>query len=208
MSFEKAIINGLVMDGTGSPGFWANVYVNEGKISKISRTELGKGDEILDARGMVVAPGFVDIHQHADHTMFESPRCESFIHQGITTACVGNCGLSMAPLGDEFRDDIIRYNEAFTLGMDVPYDWNTFSEYLDRLDETPLGLNLATQIGHCTLRASVTGYENRDPTEREYQQLKELLEEALRQPDHTNPWRLDPALDVISPSGRQRRTQA
>ena len=167
------------MDGTGSPGFWANVYVNEGKISKVSRTELGKADEVLDARGMVVAPGFIDIHQHGDHTLFGGPRCESFIHQGITTACVGNCGLSMAPLGDEFRDDIIRFNKAFTHSLDVPYDWNSFGEYLDKLDAVPLGLNIAHHVGHCTLKAAVMGFENRKPTEKEFKSMKESLGEAL-----------------------------
>jgi len=180
LGFDIAITNGVVIDGSGNPGFKSNVYINEGRISKISRTELGKADEVIDVKGMVVAPGFVDIHQHSDHTLYGGPRCESYINQGVTTACVGNCGLSMAPLGDRYKKEIIKYNEAFTLGLDVPYDWNTFGEYLDKLDATPLGLNIAPHVGHCTLRAAVMGFEDRKPTEREFESLKESLEEALK----------------------------
>jgi len=180
MGFDIVIRNGLVIDGAGNPGFKANVYIDDGKISKISRTALGEADNIIDAAGLVVAPGFIDIHQHSDHTLFAGPRCESFIHQGVTTASVGNCGLSMAPLGDEYKKDIIRYNEAFTFGSYVPYDWSSFGEYLDKLEATPLGLNIWPQIGHCTLRASVMGFERREATERELGLMKAVLEDALK----------------------------
>jgi len=179
LGFDLAIGNGLIIDGAGNPVFKGNIYINNGRISKISRTELGQADKVIDASELVVAPGFIDIHQHSDQTLFGNPRCESYIHQGVTTACVGNCGLSMAPLSDKYRKEIIRYNEAFTFGTNVPYDWNNFGEYLDRLEDVPLGLNLWPQVGHCTLRASVMGYENRRATDRELSLMKTVLEEAL-----------------------------
>ena len=179
MGFDAIIKNGLAIDGAGNPGFKANIYIKDGKIVKISRTGLGEADKIIDASGLVVAPGFIDIHQHSDQTLYGNSRLESYIHQGVTTAAVGNCGLSMAPLDDEYRREIIRYNEAFTFGLDIPYDWNSFGEYLDKLDRMPLGLNLWPQIGHCTLRASVMGYENREATPRELDLMKTVLEEAL-----------------------------
>lgn len=179
MGFDAVIKNGLIIDGAGNPGFKGNIYIDDGRISKISRTDIGEADTVIDASELVVAPGFIDIHQHSDHTLFANPRCESYIHQGVTTACVGNCGLSMAPLSDKYREDIIRYNEAFIFGTDVPYDWKSFGDYLDKLDKTPLGLNLWPQVGHCTLRASVMGFENRKATDRELDLMKTFLEEAL-----------------------------
>ena len=179
MGFDIAIRNGLIIDGAGNPGFRGHIYINDGRVTKVSRRELGGADKVVDASKLVVAPGFVDIHQHSDQTLFANSRCESYIHQGVTTACVGNCGLSMAPLSDKYRKDIIRYNEAFTFGTHVPYDWNSFGEYLDKLDRTPLGLNIWPQIGHCTLRASVMGHENRKATERELDLMKTALQEAL-----------------------------
>jgi len=179
LGFDIAIRNGLVVDGTGNPGFKGSVYIDKGRVSKISRTELGGADNVIDATGLVVSPGFVDIHQHSDHTLFANLRCESYIHQGVTTASVGNCGLSMAPLGDKYRKEIIKYNKAFTFGTDVPYTWNSFGEYLDKLDSMPLGLNLWPQVGHCTLRASVMGFENRKASDRELGLMRTILEEAL-----------------------------
>lgn len=179
MVFDLVIKNGFVVDGSGNPGFKANVYVNEGRISMVNRTELGKGDKIIDASGLVVAPGFIDIHQHSDHTLFVGPRCESYIHQGVTTAGMGNCGLSLAPLGDEYQDEISRYNESFTLGLRFPYDWNSFGEYLERLESTALGLNIWPQVGHCTLRAAVMGFEARKANAKEIESMKTIVEDAM-----------------------------
>lgn len=114
MVFDILIRNGLIIDGTGNSGFRANVYINNGTISKISRLNIGETDNIIDATGLVVSPGFIDIHQHSDHTLFAGSKCGSYIHQGVTTASVGNCGLSLAPLSDEHRNEIMKYYEAFT----------------------------------------------------------------------------------------------
>jgi N-acyl-D-amino-acid deacylase len=179
LGYELAIRNGVVIDGAGNPGFRTNVYIKDGRIARISRGDSGGADKIIDAAGLVVSPGFIDIHQHSDHTLYGNTRCESFIHQGVTTAAVGNCGLSMAPISDRHREEIIRYNEAFTYGTKVPYDWRSFGDYLDRLDETDIGLNFWPQIGHCTLRASVMGFEMRKATEREVDLMKAVLEEAF-----------------------------
>ncbi|KON29568.1 hypothetical protein AC480_02940 [miscellaneous Crenarchaeota group archaeon SMTZ1-55] len=178
MVYDLAVINGQVVDGAGNPGYQANIYVEDGRISKICRTKLG-AETVLDAKGLIVAPGFIDIHQHSDYTVFANPSCDSYIHQGVTTANVGNCGLSLAPLTDEHRDDIIKFNEAFTFGMTVPYDWTSFPEYLDKLDSISLGLNLWPQVGHCTLRAAVMGYEARKSSETELNAMKALLEDAM-----------------------------
>jgi len=182
LGFDIAVKNGLVIDGTGNPGFKANLYINNGKIVEISRTSLPiSADTVIDANGLIVAPGFIDIHQHSDFTIFACPRCESYIHQGVTTVAGGNCGLSSAPLSDKYREEMKRYYEPFTLGLEIPYNWRTFGEYLARIEELKPGVNFWPQIGHCTIRASVMGYEARRAEEKEIEEMKSLLEESLKE---------------------------
>ena len=180
MKFDLLIKNGTVFDGSGNPGFHSNVYVNEGKIAKITKLDVGKADETIDAKGLVVAPGFIDIHQHSDFTLFDVPKCDSYIHQGVTTVSVGNCGLSLAPISDEYKEGLRRYNEAFTMGFKIPYDWHSFGEYLESLHKVEPGVNVWPQIGHCTLRAAVMGYEARKASDKELDKMKELLDQAMK----------------------------
>ena len=157
MYYDTAILNGWIIDGMGNPGFSANVYLNTNRIARISRLR-HQADTIIDAKGLVVAPGFIDIHQHSDFSLFTNPGCLSFVHQGVTTASVGNCGLALAPLGDDHIAEIKHYNREFTFGYSIPYWWRRFEEYLEVLKQTPVGINLWPQVGHCTLRAAVMGY--------------------------------------------------
>ena len=179
VSFDIIVRDGFIFDGSGNPGFKADLCVKDGKIVKIGRAVLGSADRVIDAEGLVVAPGFIDIHQHSDHTLFSIPKCESFIHQGVTTVGVGNCGLSIAPLSEKYRKEIIRYYESFTFNLDVPYNWYSFDEYLCRLEELNPGVNVWPQIGHCALRATVMGYEGRAATSRELEEMKGLLKSAM-----------------------------
>lgn len=180
MTFDLLIKNGIVFDGSGNPGFNSNIYVSEGKIARITSLKLGKADETIDAKGLVVAPGFIDIHQHSDFTLFEIPKCDCYIHQGVTTVSIGHCGLSFAPISDEYEEGLKRYNDAFTMGFKVPYNWRSFGEYLDALEKAEPGVNVWPQIGHCTLRAAVMGYEAREASDKELGEMKKLLDQAMK----------------------------
>jgi N-acyl-D-amino-acid deacylase len=181
MTYDLIIKNGTVFDGSGNPGFKSNIYINDGKIERISRLNLGNADEKIDATDLVVSPGFIDIHQHSDYTIFGVPKCDSYIHQGVTTVTVGHCGLTLAPISDEYKEDIKRYNDAFTIDFDIPYNWRSFGEYLEAVKKIQPGINLWPQIGHCTLRAAVMGYEARQATKKEIGIMKELLDQSMKE---------------------------
>ena len=178
-AFDLIVKNGLVFDGSGNPGFRADVAIDDDKIVEIGRSKLGQADRIIEAKGLVVAPGFIDMHQHSDHTLFKVPRCDSFIHQGVTTIGVGNCGLSLSPISDEHEKEVARFYEAFTFGP-MSYSWRTFGEYLDRLEESEPGINIWPQVGHGTIRAAVMGFDARKPNHEETERMKGLLEESMR----------------------------
>ena len=104
--FDILIKNGRVVDGTGNPWFKADVGIENGKIAKVSKAPLKEGERVLDAKGLVVTPGFIDMHSHSDTSVLVHPRCESFVRQGITTAVTGSCGISMAPISESFVDRV------------------------------------------------------------------------------------------------------
>jgi len=180
MNFDLVIKNGIISDGSGNPSFKSDIYVNDGKIAKITRLNVGKADEIIDAKGFVVTPGFIDIHQHSDFTLFGCPKCDSYIHQGVTTISIGNCGLSPAPLSDDYKEDLKLYYESFTLGLDMPYKWHSFGGFLEELEKAKPGVNVWPQVGHCSLRAAVMGFDARKANDRELEAISELLEQSMK----------------------------
>ncbi|CAB4602652.1 unannotated protein [freshwater metagenome] len=179
------IAGGTVVDGTGSPGFVADVLVRDGRIAEIG-TDL-VGDDVLDATGCVVAPGFIDIHTHYDAQVFWDPSLTPSSFHGVTTVIAGNCGFSIAPTRPEHRDLIARTLEnvedmdVAALAAGVPWNFSTFPEYLQAVGELPLGLNFTAYIGHTALRLFVMGddaYE-REATSEEIAQMVVVLNEAL-----------------------------
>jgi N-acyl-D-aspartate/D-glutamate deacylase len=158
---DLIVKGGTVVDGTGAAGVAADVRVEGGRI-----TEVGpdlRGDEVFDASGAVVAPGFIDTHTHLDPSMFWDPACDPMPQHGVTTALIGNCSLSLAPVRPEHLDDLIdvfSYIEDIPLADfrdGVPWSWKTWREYRDAIDERGAGLNVASLIGHSMLRMYAMG---------------------------------------------------
>lgn len=179
------ITGGTVIDGTGAPGFVADVRVVDGRIAEIG-SELS-GDERIDATGCVVAPGFIDIHTHYDAQVFWDPSLTPSSFHGVTTVIAGNCGFSIAPTRPEHRELIARTLEnvedmdVAALAAGVPWNFSTFPEYLDAVAALPLGLNFTSYIGHTALRLFVMGddaYE-RAATADEIAEMVAVLTEAL-----------------------------
>ena len=163
MSPDLVIRGGTVIDGTGAPGVRADVAVTDGRITAIG-ADLDAGDaRVLDADGLVVAPGFIDIHTHYDAQVFWDPELTPSCFHGVTTVIAGNCGFSIAPTRPEHRDLIARTLEnvedmdVATLAAGIPWDFSTFPEYLDSVARHGLGLNFAAYIGHTALRLFVMG---------------------------------------------------
>ncbi len=122
MNFDVIFVNGKVIDGAGNPWFKADVGVKGDKIEEVGRLSGSEAGRVIDAGGLVVAPGFIDIHSHSDYNVIIDPRVESKVRQGVTTEVVGNCGSSAAPMNADVRAYRERYMRA-RLGDDFGFSW-------------------------------------------------------------------------------------
>ena len=156
------IQGGTVIDGTGGPARPADVAIAGDRIEVIERLPGARATRVIDAVGHVVAPGFIDMHSHADFVLPGLPTADSKVHQGFTLEVVGNCGASPAPLTAARRHDVID-----SAGLAVPalrWDWTTFRSYLDVLTRQRLSINVAPLVGHGTVRLVVMGPDDTPPT--------------------------------------------
>jgi len=156
--YDLIVRGGTVFDGTGAPGRMADVAVRAGKIAAVARRIGSRGKEEIDARHLAVAPGFIDIHSHADGTLFDDPRVESVIRQGVTTVVVGQDGSSRIP---------DRNGETSVAAL------------FDRIEALPSAVNLATMVGLGTLRRIVVGLDDRPATTDELTRMTSMVEAAL-----------------------------
>lgn len=153
----------------------ADVVIRDGVICGVGRFGGELAREEIDARGLVVSPGFIDIHSHADGTILANPLAESKVRQGITTEVVGNCGSSPAPLKGEAREAC---QKSFGVwGVEVA--WGSLGEYLDLIERLGCSVNVAVLVGHGTVRLGALGYEAREADLAELSVMKELVREAM-----------------------------
>jgi len=185
MSAELVIKGGTVVDGTGAPGVRADVAISDGRISEIG-TNLS-GGRTLDAAGHIVAPGFIDIHTHYDAQVFWDPALTPSCYHGVTTVVAGNCGFSIAPTRPEHRELIARTLEnvedmdVASLAAGIPWDFETFGDYLDSVERHGVGVNFAAYVGHTALRLYAMGddaYE-RAATPEEIERMAQILRQSL-----------------------------
>ena len=176
--FNIVIKNGLIIDGTGNPWYKGDVALKDGRIEAIGEISSSKADVLIDASGLIVAPGFIDMHSHSDLTLIVNPKAESKVRQGVTTEVIGNCGSSSSPILPE-RKELLK-KRAGALAEKLKFDWSTFKEYKEKLREKGIAVNVAPLIGHGTLRMNVMGFENRPPTRDEMDEMKALLEDSLK----------------------------
>lgn len=181
--FDRVIAGGRVVDGTGSPGVMADVGISGGRIGAIGDLASAEAEERIDATGLTVAPGFIDIHSHSDFLAPAESHGEilaPFIGQGITTIVTGNCGYSPAPVNPVTADELDSYT-AFLRGPDLPRAWDSFGSYLDYLDDHGVALNVVPMVAHGALRIEQVGFRGSALEPDEQDAMRRSLERSLEE---------------------------
>ena len=163
--FDVIVRGGTIVDGTGAPRFVSDLAIKDGRIAQIGGLRRSQASKVLDASGLVVAPGFVDLHTHYDAQVQWDPYCSISGWHGVTTVMIGNCGFGFAPCREEDRERAmltLTRNEAIPfepMKLGMLWDWVSFGEFLDSMDRIPKGLNLATYVPLTPLYVWVMGLE-------------------------------------------------
>jgi N-acyl-D-amino-acid deacylase len=173
--YDLVIRNGRIIDGTGSPWYAGDIAISGGRIAAIGKLDAAAARRTLDARGMVVAPGFIDMLGQSELTILVNPHLPSKIYQGITTEITGEGG-SVAPVNDSIlKADHVTYEH-----YGITPNWRTFREYFARLAKQGMGINLASYAGATQVRRMVLGDEDRAPSAAELERMKSLVRDAMR----------------------------
>lgn len=186
--FDLIIRNGHIVDGTGAPGVNGSLGITNGKIAAMAVAPGDSADTVIDAKGKVVTPGFVDVHTHYDGQATWDTHLNPSSSLGTTTVVVGNCGVGFAPCRPEDREVLVQLMEGVeeipesAMHEGLPWSWETFPEFLDCIDSKPHDIDLAALVPHGPLRVYVMGERgvNREPaTEDDIAKMKTLLEESV-----------------------------
>lgn len=149
--YDLVITNARIIDGTANPWFRGSVAIRNGRIAQVGIVDSSRSKQIIDAKGQIVAPGFIDVHAHAEN-IYDHPKAENFIRMGVTTLVTGNCGTSVTDVGD----------------------------FLGRIKDKPLAVNISTLVAHGSVRSSVMGLDDRPPSADEQKRMNNLVEKAMR----------------------------
>jgi N-acyl-D-amino-acid deacylase len=182
MALDLLIDGGHVIDGTGNPGYRAGVGVQGDKV-RILRGNLSDvvANQVIDGTGLVVSPGFIDLHSHSGLTILEDPRHEIKVRQGVTSELVGVDGISYAPLAnDRLLAELVRYHAGLDGKPDLTYSWTTVAQYLKRFDGNT-SINVGMVVGNSALRLSVIGWGDEAATDRDLANMKALLREGMEE---------------------------
>ncbi len=186
--FDIVISGGTVVDGTGTEGRRADIAIRAGRIAAVGDiTE--RSAETIDAEGLIVCPGFVDPHTHYDAQIFWDPRATPSNLYGVTSVIAGNCGFTLAPIADAADGEYLKRMMVKVEGMalealeqGVPWNWRSFGEYLDRVDESGTAVNMGFLVGHCALRRTVMKDDavGQEATTSQIAEMRRLLKESLQ----------------------------
>ncbi len=177
---DTLILHGTIVDGTGSPSFRGDVGVSDGRIAAIGRLSNTEARRKIDARGLVVAPGFIDVHGHSDLTLFEDPGGESKTYQGVTTEVTGNCSFSPFPAGSAGPEALQKQLEK-TLISRMAWTWDTLDDWADDLESNGISINVAPQVGHAALRVAVGALDDAPVDPDRLREMQSLAAQAIEQ---------------------------
>ena len=188
MAHDIIIRNGTVLDGTGTPGIRADVAIDADRVTVIGDLSGAEAKREIDARGLTVSPGFVDLHTHLDAQIAWDPMMTSSSWHGVTTVLMGNCGVTFAPVAPENRVFLAEMMESVediprdTILDGLSWDWETYPQYLDAVEKMRPALNVVGMVGHCALRYHVMGdraLSDEEPTAEELEQIRDLAAESV-----------------------------
>jgi len=187
--FDIVIKNGMVVDGTRAPRFRSDIGIKNGRIAKIGRIAHHEGAKVVDADGQIVAPGFIDLHTHYDAQIFWDPYLTISGYHGITSVVLGNCGFGFAPVRPKDAEramlTMVRTEAIPLRAMQaaMPFDWETYPQFMDSLDRLPKGMNLLPYVPMNPVLGYVMGIEEsktgRMPTDEEHAEMRRILHEAM-----------------------------
>jgi N-acyl-D-aspartate/D-glutamate deacylase len=170
--YDLVITNGRIVDGTGNPWFHGDVAITGDKIVGVGRIPAGKAKRTIDAKGLIVAPGFIDIHSHSDDLLLEDGRAQSKVRQGVTTEVLGE-GRSAGPSKGQLRPRAVTVNSK-------TYTWDALGGYFDTLEKTGVSVNVASYVGLDNIWECVMGKSYTRPTAEQFDRMKALIEEAMK----------------------------
>ncbi|HEV2379725.1 MAG TPA: D-aminoacylase [Terriglobia bacterium] len=176
--YDLLIVNGHILDGSGSPWFEGSVALNDGKIADIGRLKNATARRVVDARGMAVAPGFIDLHSHSDFTLLVDGKAESKIRQGVTTEIIGEAA-SAGPILGPAVPDFDNGTAPLTQKDGLKRDWTTLGEYFARVERQGISVNIASYVGSGQVRLDVMGNVNRAPTAAELEKMEALVDQSM-----------------------------
>jgi len=185
--YDLVIRGGTIVDGTGAPPFTGDIGVRAGRIAAVGRID-GRGAAEIDAKDMVVTPGFVDVHTHYDGQVTWEQRLAPSSDHGVTTVVMGNCGVGFAPTRPGDHELVIKLMEGVedipevVMSKGLPWNWESFPDYLDALDRRETDVDFAAQLPHSPLRVYVMGKRGADlepPTEQDLAEMRRLTKEAI-----------------------------
>lgn len=179
--YDIIIKNGEILDGSGTKSYFADIGIKDGHIKDICKCISDSNSKIIDAKGYLVCPGFIDINSHSDFSFYANPKAESKIRQGVTTEIVGHGGRSLGPINKEFLSDLKQYTKSYVQNKDQSnyWNWKTQYEFMEILNKRKTSVNIASLVGYGSIRVAVMGFEKRNPTIEEMEKMKSLLEDEL-----------------------------
>ena len=188
MQHDLIIRGGLIVDGSGSEPYFADLAINDDTIVAIGKIE-GNGVREIDAKGHAVTPGFIDLHTHLDAQAGWDPNLTPIVWHGVTTALIGNCGVTFAPCKPQDQEYLAQMMESVedipssVILNGLPWDWESYGEYLDSLEKLEPAINLVGMVGHCAIRTYVMGERGVDeePTADEIAQMAALAGDSVAQ---------------------------
>jgi len=188
MAHDLIIRNGTIIDGTGSQGYRADVAIDGDRITAIGDLSTAEASREIDASGLIVSPGFIDLHTHLDAQVAWDPMMTSSSWHGVTTVLIGNCGVTFAPVAPDHRVFLAEMMESVE---DVPrdailgglsWDWSTYPEYLDAVEGMRPALNIVGLVGHCAVRYNVMGERSLSdelPSPEELNRMRDIVQESI-----------------------------